>query len=75
MRGDRCRRVTGPSGGVDIEDGPYRSAGKQGCHYSVYGDAKGDDTLLDKTTAGSTSVSLRAGTWFVTRGCAEWTRQ
>jgi hypothetical protein len=61
--------------GVDIEGGLYRSSGKQGCHYTVYGDAKGDDTLLDKTTAGSTSVSLRAGTWFVTRGCAEWTRQ
>ena len=61
--------------GADIEAGSYRSPGKRGCHYSVYGDAEGKDVLLDKTTAGSASVSLRAGTRFVTRGCAEWTRQ
>jgi RNase Y N-terminal region len=61
--------------GVDIEGGLYKSAGKRACHFTVYGDAEGDDTLLDKSTAGPASVSLRAGTWFVTRGCAEWTRQ
>jgi Tfp pilus assembly protein PilN len=61
--------------GADIEGGSYRSAGKRSCHYTVYGDAEGKDVLLDKTTAGAASVSLRAGTWFVTRGCAEWTRQ
>ena len=61
--------------GVDIEGGLYRSAGKQSCHYAVYGDAEGKEPLLEKTTPGSTSVSLRAGTYFVTRGCAEWTRQ
>lgn len=61
--------------GVDIEGGLYQSPGKQGCRYTVYGDAEGDALLLDKITAGSTSVSLRTGTWFVTRGCAEWTRQ
>jgi flagellar motor protein MotB len=61
--------------GADVEAGSYRSAGKRSCHYTVYGDAAGKDVLLDKTTAGSASVSLRAGTWFVTRGCAEWTRQ
>ena len=49
--------------------------GKRGCHYTVYGDANGTDALLDKVTPGSASVSLRTGTWFVTRGCAEWTRQ
>jgi len=61
--------------GVDIEGGLYQSAGKRGCHYAVYGDANRTDTLLDKTTADSTSVSLRTGTWFVTQGCAGWTRQ
>jgi len=61
--------------GVDIERGLYQSAGRTGCRYTVFGDANGDDVLLDKTTPGSASVSLRDGTWFVTRGCAEWTRQ
>lgn len=61
--------------GVDIEGGLYQSPGKRGCHYTVYGDANGTDALLDKVTPGSASVSLRTGTWFVTRGCAEWTRQ
>ena len=60
--------------GVDIEGGLYRSPGKRGCRFTVYGDAEGNAILLDKSTAGSTSVSLRTGTWFVTRGCAEWTR-
>ena len=61
--------------GVDIEGGLYRSAGSRSCSYTVYGDAEGDDVLLEKSTAGSTSVSLRAGTWFVSRGCADWNRQ
>jgi hypothetical protein len=61
--------------GVDIEGGLYQSSGKRSCHYTVYGDAEGKDPLLEKTTPGSTSVSLRTGTLFVTRGCAEWTRQ
>jgi hypothetical protein len=61
--------------GVDIEGGLYESTGKRSCRYTVYGDEAGKAILLDKTTAGSTSVSLRTGTWFVTRGCAEWTRQ
>ncbi|HET9421266.1 MAG TPA: hypothetical protein VFO49_09025 [Nocardioides sp.] len=61
--------------GADIEGGLYRSTGRRSCSYAVYGDADGKDVLLDKSTAGSTSVSLRTGTWFVTRGCAEWTRQ
>jgi len=61
--------------GVDVERGLYRSTGKTGCRYTVFGDANGNDVLLDKTTPGSASVSLRDGTWFVTRGCAEWTRQ
>jgi len=60
--------------GADIEGGLYQSPGRRGCRYSVYGDAEGRAILLDKSTAGSTSVSLRTGTWFVTRGCAEWTR-
>jgi multidrug efflux pump subunit AcrA (membrane-fusion protein) len=61
--------------GVDIERGLYRSAGKRGCHYTVTGDANGTDVLIDKQTPGAATVSLRADTWFVTRGCAEWTRQ
>lgn len=61
--------------GVDIERGVYRSAGRQGCHYAVTGDSGGNDLLVNKQTAGPASVSLRADTWFVTRGCAEWTRQ
>jgi hypothetical protein len=61
--------------GVDIERGLYSSAGKQGCHYAVTGDADRTDVLINKQTAGPATVSLRADTWFVTRGCAEWTRQ
>ena len=61
--------------GVEIEGGLYRTAGRTGCRYTVFGDAAGDEILLDNTTAGEASVSLRAGTWFVTRGCAEWTRR
>lgn len=61
--------------GVDIERGLYRSAGRPGCHYAVSSDADGNDLLINKQTAGPTSVSLRDGTWLVTRGCAEWTRQ
>lgn len=61
--------------GVDIEGGLYRSPGNQGCHYAVTGDANRTDVLINKQTAGPTSVSLRSDTWFVTKGCAEWTRQ
>ena len=61
--------------GVDIERGLYKSSGKRGCHYTVSGDEEGDDILLDNATPDSVSVSLRDGTWFSTRGCAEWTRQ
>jgi multidrug efflux pump subunit AcrA (membrane-fusion protein) len=61
--------------GVDIERGVYTSPGRQGCSYAVSGDAEGTDVLLTNTTPGPASVSLRDGTWFVTRGCAEWTRQ
>jgi hypothetical protein len=61
--------------GVDIEGGLYRSVSKRGCHYTVFGDANRNDVLLDKITPGPGSVSLRAGTWFVSRGCGEWTRQ
>jgi multidrug efflux pump subunit AcrA (membrane-fusion protein) len=61
--------------GVDIERGLYKSPGRRGCRYTVFGDAEGNDILLDNTTPGPASVSLRDGTWFTTRGCAEWTRQ
>jgi uncharacterized coiled-coil protein SlyX len=60
--------------GVDIAGGLYRSAGRAGCRYTVFGDAQGDEVLIDNTTAGAASVSLRTGTWFVTRGCADWTQ-
>jgi peptidoglycan hydrolase CwlO-like protein len=61
--------------GADIEGGLYRSPGKRGCHYAVTSDSAGNDVLINKIVPGPTSVSLRADTWFVTRGCAEWTRQ
>jgi multidrug efflux pump subunit AcrA (membrane-fusion protein) len=61
--------------GVEIERGLYKSPGRRGCHYTVFGDEERTDILLDNTTPDSASVSLRDGTWFVTQGCAQWTRQ
>lgn len=61
--------------GVDMTPGLYKTPGRAGCYYAVNGDANGNNILSNNIIDGPAVVSVTAGTFFESRGCADWILQ
>lgn len=61
--------------GRDLKAGTYRSSGSSDCYYAVLNSPDTGDIATNNLTDGPAIISLRAGTYFDTSGCAEWVLQ
>ena len=60
-----------------MEPGFYKTSDRRGCCYAVNADANGNGNNLesDNITSGPATVTVSAGEYFETAGCADWILQ
>lgn len=61
--------------GVDMQPGLYKTPGAADCYYAVLGDPNGNDIKSNNIVSGPSTVTVAAGEYFETQGCADWVLQ
>jgi len=61
--------------GVDMQAGLYKTSGAADCYYAVLGDPNGNDIKSNNIVSGPSTVTVAAGEYFETQGCADWVLQ